>query len=76
MTAIAKVTLNGRITIPHEIRAALRVNPGDLLLWEAGEGGVAQVQRVQPLDEDYLRAIEDTLSEWSSPADEAAYREL
>ena len=72
MTAI----VNGRITIPHEIRAALRVNPGDLLLWEAGEGGVAQVQRVQPLDEDYLRAIEDTLSEWSSPADEAAYREL
>jgi hypothetical protein len=31
---------------------------------------------VQPMDIEYLRAIEGTLSEWASAADEEAYREL
>jgi antitoxin PrlF len=31
---------------------------------------------VQPLDIEYLRAVEGTLSEWAGEADEEAYREL
>jgi antitoxin PrlF len=76
MPAIAKVTVKGQTTIPREIRAALQIKPGDLLLWETGNEGVAQVRRVQPLDLAYLRAVEGTLGEWSSPADEEAYRGL
>jgi hypothetical protein len=34
------------------------------------------VRRVQPLDIEYLRAVEGTLSEWAGSADEEAYREL
>ena len=76
MVAIAKVTAKGQTTIPQEIRAALNVKPGDLLAWELGENGRVEVRRVQPLDVEYLRALEGTLSEWGCQEDEEAYRDL
>jgi len=76
MTAITKITSKGQTTIPKDIRAALKVGPGDLLAWELGPDGTATVRRVQPLDLEYLRALEGTLSEWASAADDEAYRDL
>ncbi|MDY0072201.1 MAG: type II toxin-antitoxin system PrlF family antitoxin [Thauera sp.] len=76
MLAIAKITAKGQTTIPQDVRAALHVAPGDLISWELGADGTATVRRVQPLDIEYLRALQGTLSEWSSQADEDAYREL
>ncbi len=76
MLAVAKITAKGQTTIPQDVRAALNVAPGDLIAWEVGADGTATVRRVQPLDLEYLRAVEGTLSEWSGSADEEAYREL
>ncbi|MGL1832057.1 AbrB/MazE/SpoVT family DNA-binding domain-containing protein [Rhodocyclaceae bacterium SMB388] len=76
MFAIAKITVKGQTTIPQEVRAALKVAPGDLLAWEVDEQGTATVRRVEPLDIDYLRAVEATLGEWAGAADEEAYRDL
>lgn len=76
MIGIGKITSKGQTTIPHEIREALKVGPGDFLAWDVGPDGVARVRRVQAPDLEYLRAVEITLDEWSSAADEAAYREL
>jgi len=76
MLAVAKITAKGQTTIPQDVRTALHVAPGDLIAWEVGADGTATVRRVQPLDLDYLRAVEGTLSEWSGSADEEAYREL
>jgi len=76
MSHVAKVTAKGQTTIPQEVRAALHVVPGDLLVWETEPDGSARVRRVQPLDLDYLRAVQGTLSEWDSAADEEAYRGL
>lgn len=76
MTAIAKITTKGQTTIPQDIRAALHVGPGDLIAWDVAEDGTARVRRVQPLDIEYLRAVEGTLSEWAGEADEEAYRGL
>jgi bifunctional DNA-binding transcriptional regulator/antitoxin component of YhaV-PrlF toxin-antitoxin module len=76
MAAVARVTTKGQTTIPREIRAAMRVSPGDLIAWEPRDDGSATVRRVQPLDLDYLRALDATLSEWASDADEEAYRDL
>jgi len=76
MTAIAKITSKGQTTIPQDIRAALHVGPGDLIAWDVAEDGTARVRRVQPLDIEYLRAVEGTLSEWAGEADEEAYRGL
>ncbi len=76
MLAIAKITAKGQTTIPQDVRAALRVSAGDLIAWEIGADGTATVRRVQPLDIEYLRAVEGTLCEWSGSADEEAYRGL
>jgi antitoxin PrlF len=76
MSTIAKVTSKGQTTIPQEIRALLNVKPGDLLAWEALASGEVRVRRVEPLDLEYLRAVEGTLSEWAGAADEEAYSGL
>jgi AbrB family looped-hinge helix DNA binding protein len=76
MTAIAKITAKGQTTIPAKIRAALGAKPGDIVAWDIEADGSVRVRRVQPLDLDYLRALEGTLGEWTSPADDEAYREL
>jgi antitoxin PrlF len=76
MLAVAKITAKGQTTIPQDVRAALHVSAGDLIAWEIGSDGTATVRRVQPLDIEYLRALEGTLSEWAGSADEEAYREL
>jgi AbrB family looped-hinge helix DNA binding protein len=76
MTAIAKVTSKGQTTIPAGVRAALRVEPGDLIAWEVLSDGSARIRRVQPRDIEYLSAVEGTLTEWASAADEEAYRGL
>lgn len=76
MNAIAKITSKGQTTIPQEIRNQLGVKPGDLIAWETTATGEVQVRKVEPLDVEYLRALEGTLSEWSGEADEAAYAGL
>lgn len=76
MHAIGKITTEGQTAIPQDVRAALHVAPGDLIAWEVGADGTATVRRVQPLDLEYLRASEGTLSERAGRADEEAYREL
>lgn len=76
MTAVAKITSKGQTTIPQNVRAALKVGAGDLIAWEIGSDGSATVRRVQPLDIEYLKAVQGTLSEWASAEDEAAYRDL
>ena len=68
MIAVAKITAKGQTTIPQNIRAAPRVGPGNLIAWEVGADGTATVGRVQPMDIEYLRAVEGTLSEWGSAA--------
>jgi antitoxin PrlF len=76
MEAAGKVTAKGQTTIPKEVREALEIEPGDLLLWELTPDGRATVRRAKRWDLEYLRAVEGTLSEWTSPADEEAYRDL
>jgi AbrB family looped-hinge helix DNA binding protein len=76
MPAIAKITSKGQTTIPVEVRESLNFNPGDLLEWEVNADGSAKVRRIQPLDLEYMRAVEGTLTEWGCAEDEEAYRGL
>ena len=41
----AKITSKGQITIPHEVRSALGVRPGDRLMFEDDPDGI----RVRPV---------------------------
>ena len=76
MLAITKVTAKGQTTIPQDVRAAMHVAPGDLIAWEVSTDETATVRSVQPMDIEYLRAVEGTLSEWTSATDEETYRDL
>ncbi len=76
MIAVAKITAKGQTTIPQNVRVALNVVAGDLIAWEVGTDGSTTVRRVQPMDLEYLRAVEGTLGEWAGTADEEAYRGL
>lgn len=76
MTAIGKITSKGQTTVPRKIREALGVGAGDLLAWEVFGDGGARVRVLKPLDLEYLRALEETLSEWGGETDEDAYRDL
>jgi HEPN domain-containing protein len=46
------------------------------LCWFAQQAAEKSLKAAQGPDCDYLRAVEGTLSEWASPADEEAYRDL
>ena len=76
MRTVAKITAKGQTTIPRDIRVALNVCAGDLIGWEIRSDGTAVVRRIQPVDIEYMRAVEGTLSEWTGAADEEAYGDL
>jgi AbrB family looped-hinge helix DNA binding protein len=74
-TPISRVTKKYQATIPQEIRQVLDINQGDSVTFEIEEGQVV-LKKVLPLDWDYLNAVSETLTEWSSAADEEAYGDL
>jgi antitoxin PrlF len=72
---VSKVTSKFQTTIPQTIRDAMGISQGDAVVFEMEEGRVF-IKRLQPLDLEYLNAVFGTLSEWLSPEDEEAYRDL
>ena len=71
----ARITARGQTTIPKSIREEADLREGDLLAFEFA-GGHLTVRKVVPGREAYLQALSDTLSEWTSPEDEDAWRDL
>jgi AbrB family looped-hinge helix DNA binding protein len=69
LTARAKVLKGGRIVLPREVRDYLGVKAGDTLCFKFCVDGV-RIQRL-PLSDPFM-----TFHEWSSAADDQAYREL
>lgn len=76
MTTVSKITSKGQTTVPQEVREALGARPGDTLAWEVGAEGSVAVRRILPVDVEYLKAVEGTLTEWNTAEDEAAYGKL
>ena len=72
---VSKVSSKGQVTIPKEVRDHLRAGPGDFIEYEV-QGEVVVVRRVEPFDRAFHAALSDTLTEWSSPEDEKAFRDL
>ncbi|TAK55028.1 MAG: transcriptional regulator [Gammaproteobacteria bacterium] len=69
----SKLTSKAQTTIPQPIRAALRLQPGDELIYEVA-GQRVILTRARPVSEgdDPFR----TFSEWNSEADRKAYAGL
>ena len=76
MLMLVKITAKGQATIPRALREALGVKPGDTLAWAVDKDGVTRVRRVKAQDGEYLQALQETLTEWSSAEDDAAYANL
>jgi len=74
-SAYSRVSVKSQTVIPREVRARLGLKPGDRLRYRLTARDVV-IERAPPLDADWLRSLESTLSEWSSAQDAAAYDDL
>ncbi len=71
----AKITSRGRTTIPKRIREAADLDEGDVIAYEV-EGDHVVAHKVTPGRDDYALGLSKVLSEWTSPEDEKAWRDL
>lgn len=72
---ISRLTSKGQATIPADVRKALRLKPGDRVAFEIA-GQKVTLRRVDPLDRAFMRLSEQAFTEWYSPEDEEAFRDL
>ncbi len=72
---VSTLSSKGQVTIPKRVRDALRVKPGDTIAYEI-EGGSVWLRRVDSYEAAFHQALAGTLTEWESPADEKAFRNL
>jgi len=71
----SRLTAKFQATIPASVRRALKLNKGDRIVFTI-RGKKVLLQRATALDLEFAKAVSDTLTEWSSPADERAYADL
>ena len=75
MPSISKVTVKYQSTIPREVREFLGVRQGDAVEYRI-ERGEVKLKRVTTPDTEYLAAVQKTLAEWDSKADNNAFKDL
>ena len=71
----SKVTQKYQATIPQGVREKLEIEKGDRVIFEIEDEKVV-LKKLSTLDWEYLDSVSATLGEWSSEADEEAYRDL
>jgi antitoxin PrlF len=76
LRAISRVTSKGQATIPARVRAKLNIKPGDSVMFEESKAGAVYLRKAEPLDVEFLSALQGTLSEWNSENDEKAFGDL
>jgi AbrB family looped-hinge helix DNA binding protein len=73
---LARVTAKGQATIPKRIREAAHIREGDMLSFDLDGYNRIIIKRIVPAADIELSALQETLSEWSSPQDEEAWRDI
>lgn len=74
-TATSKLTSKYQATIPGPVRKLLHLGAGDVIAFDIKDNEI-HVRKAQPTDLMFAKALEETLTEWGSAADEEAYRDL
>lgn len=72
----SKLTRKYQATIPEKIRGILGLHSGDSVAFEITPNEKVFIRKATPIDLEFARALEGTLSEWLSKHDEEAYRDL
>jgi antitoxin PrlF len=75
MLQTSKLTTKFQTTVPTAVRKVLNLKAGDLVGFEI-DGAEVRLKRTTPLDLAFASALQDTLTEWNSPADDAAFKDL
>lgn len=73
--ATSKLTKKYQATIPEPVRRLLRLEAGDAIVFDIEDNDV-HIRKARPVDLAFARSLEGTLSEWTTAADEEAYRDL
>jgi len=74
-TATSRITSKYQATIPEPVRKVLHLKAGDAVAFDIEDNHVC-IRKARPVDLAFAQALEGTLSEWESAADEEAYRDL
>jgi len=74
-TATSKLTKKYQATIPEPVRQLLHLDAGDEIAFDIEDDDV-HLRKARPVDLAFAQSIEGTLNEWTSEADEEAYRDL
>jgi bifunctional DNA-binding transcriptional regulator/antitoxin component of YhaV-PrlF toxin-antitoxin module len=61
--------------IPEPVLDALKLREGDAIVFEIDQAGV-HLRKAPPTDQAFTQALQGTLSEWDSVADDEAYADL
>ena len=72
----SKLTSKYQATIPEKIRSMLGINAGDSVAFEINSNKQVIIRKLNPIDIEFAKALEGTMSEWLSEHDEEAYRDL
>ena len=71
----SKLSSKAQVTLPRKVREAIGAKAGDTIAYEV-EGNVVKLKRLEPLDAAFHAALSSTLDEWTTDADEEAFRDL
>lgn len=74
-TTTSKLTKEYQATIPQPVRSLLHLESGDEIAFDI-EGDDVHLRKARPIDLAFAQSVEATLTEWSTEADEEAYRDL
>jgi AbrB family looped-hinge helix DNA binding protein len=74
-TATSKITSKYQATIPEPVRKVLHLKAGDAIAFDIEDNQI-RIRKARPIDLAFAEALNGTLNEWESAADEEAYREL
>lgn len=75
MLQTSKLTTKYQATVPTSVRKVLQLKAGDMLGFEIN-GNEVKLRRASPLDLAFTQALEGTLPEWGSKADDLAFKAL
>jgi AbrB family looped-hinge helix DNA binding protein len=75
ISSVSKVSKKYQATIPLAVREILGIQQGDCIAFEMEQGKVV-LKKVPQIDWEYLDAVSEIMSEWSSNSDEEAYGDL
>lgn len=71
----SKISRKGQVTLPKKVRESLHAQAGDWIEYDV-EDNVVHLRRAQSFDRRFHEAVSETLTEWASPEDEKAFRDL